>query len=51
MVGFSDSRTVRFSELLDNWIIGLLGSQIVGFSGSRTVGIVGIVRLPKLSDC
>ena len=29
MIGFSDSWTVRFSELLDNWIVGQLDSLAV----------------------
>ena len=49
ILGFSellDSRTVRFSELLDNWIVGQSDSWIVQQSDCWK-----FVRLSKLLDC
>ena len=46
MVVFSDSRTIRFLELLDNWIVGQSDSWIV-----RQLDYWKIVGLSKLLDC
>jgi len=51
MVGFSDSRTVRFSELLDNWIVGQSDSWIVWQSDCWNCQNCQIIKIVGLLIC